>query len=282
MLLRLRRMMESGEGPVRIVCFGDSITGVYYHTGGRRAWCDMLAIALRTIYPNAHLDMRNAGVSGNTTASGLARIERDVLAHKPDLVAVMFGMNDCPGGNLSLFRENLKTIAQRCRDAGAEVILCTPNSIYGGDKGRPPERLAAYADVVRAVAAETACPLADCHRAFEQPRESDSMAWRLLMSDTIHPGMNGQKLIAEVIAHAITGERVGLAEILLLHHLLVLPFNGLQLGSLSALLQCRPTTNACPGPSAPSIRRRSLMSRPGPSATAPLRPLSIGPKPYGA
>ena len=30
--------LASGQRTVRIVAFGDSITGVYYHTGGRRAW----------------------------------------------------------------------------------------------------------------------------------------------------------------------------------------------------------------------------------------------------
>jgi hypothetical protein len=43
--------LESGGCPVRIVCFGDSITGVYYHSGGRRAWCDLLGIGLQQAYP---------------------------------------------------------------------------------------------------------------------------------------------------------------------------------------------------------------------------------------
>ena len=29
-----------------VVCFGDSITGIYYHSGNRRAWPEMLKIAL--------------------------------------------------------------------------------------------------------------------------------------------------------------------------------------------------------------------------------------------
>ena len=33
--------------PLRIVCFGDSVTGVYYHTGSRRAYTDMVGIALK-------------------------------------------------------------------------------------------------------------------------------------------------------------------------------------------------------------------------------------------
>lgn len=36
----------------------------------------------------------NQGISGNTTEDGLARLERDVLAHKPALVIIELGGND--------------------------------------------------------------------------------------------------------------------------------------------------------------------------------------------
>ena len=91
---RTRRLLEEGREPVRIVCLGDSITGVYYHSGGLRAYPEMLEIALRQAYPNAPVTVRNAGISGDTTKGALARLDRDVIAHHPHLVTVMFGMND--------------------------------------------------------------------------------------------------------------------------------------------------------------------------------------------
>ncbi len=206
-LARVVELLRSGEEPVRIVCFGDSITGVYYHTGGRRAWCDMLGLVLRQTYPRAKMDLRNAGVSGNTTAAGLARLERDVLAHQPHLVVIMFGMNDCKGAASSgLFRDNLKTIVQRCRGAGAAVVLCTPNSIYPDDKERF-ANLPSCADAARALAAEMSVPLADCYLAYENLRAADPTAWSLLMSETIHPCLNGHRLFAETIAATISGRQ---------------------------------------------------------------------------
>jgi len=200
------KLLESGSAPVRIVGFGDSITGVYYHTGGRRAWCDMLGIALRQTYPQAKLELHNAGVSGNTTAAGLARINRDVLACKPHLVVVMFGMNDCAAANPKAFQDNLKTIVQRCRESGAAVVLCTPNSIYPDDKTRF-AHLPTYVDAVRTLAAEMAVPMADCFLAYENLRASDPLAWKLLMSETIHPCMNGHRLFAQTIAETISGKK---------------------------------------------------------------------------
>lgn len=213
MIANVAQMLASGKEPTRIVCFGDSITGVYYHTGGRRAYADMLAIALQRIYPQARIEMFNAGISGNATGQGLARIEKDVLARKPHLVVVMFGMNDCTGANLPAFRDNLKTIVTRCREAGAAVVLCTPNSVYAEDPRRPTQRLADYAQAVRDVAAETSSGLADCYRAYEDVRAANPVEWKLLMSETIHPGMNGHRLFAEVIAEAISGKRIRLGEV---------------------------------------------------------------------
>jgi acyl-CoA thioesterase-1 len=66
----------------------------------------------------------NAGISGDTTGGGLARLDQDVLAHRPRLVVVELGVNDMfgrwpPERTIA----NLRTITQRIRAQGADVIL---------------------------------------------------------------------------------------------------------------------------------------------------------------
>ncbi len=204
--------LSTGAEPVTIVCFGDSITGLYYHTGGRRAYADMLGIALGRVYPSAKIQMVNAGVSGNTTRQGLARLDRDVLEHHPSLVTVMFGMNDVVGVPIEEYRSNLTRIIARCRAGGAEVVLCTPNSVFETPE-RPGNKVAQYAQVVREVAREHQVPVADCHQAYESLRAQDAREWSLLMSDEIHPNMDGHKLFAAVIAAAVSGKDVRLADV---------------------------------------------------------------------
>ncbi|MEO1996712.1 MAG: GDSL-type esterase/lipase family protein [Planctomycetaceae bacterium] len=138
-LIPVKSRMAAGL-PTRIVCFGDSITGVYYHSGSQRAWCDMLGIALRKAYPHARLEMVNAGISGHTTVQALARIEKDVLDRKPHLVVVKFGMNDVARGPVGQFKTNLASIVRRCRAVKSAVVLCTPNSVF--EKYGTPERQA--------------------------------------------------------------------------------------------------------------------------------------------
>ncbi|MBM3803802.1 MAG: hypothetical protein FJW26_15985 [Acidimicrobiia bacterium] len=198
--------LEEGK-PVTIVCFGDSITGVYYHTGGQHAWCDVLGITLKNLYPKAQLEMINAGISGNDTAAALKRMETDVLRHNPQLVAVMFGMNDLVRQTPAAFHDNLTEIVKRSRDRGAETVLMTPNSIYPDDARRPPWRVAQFAEIVRQVGREVDVPVSDCFRAYEAIRAVDRRAWIQLMSDNIHPNMRGHKLFAEEVAWTISGKR---------------------------------------------------------------------------
>jgi len=111
---------ESPSPAKIIVAFGDSLTAG-------------LGVALDDTYP-ARLERRlrdhrypyrviNAGVSGDTTAGGLRRVEWVLQTH-PDIVIVELGANDgLRGLSTTLIRENLAQIIARFQAAGATVIL---------------------------------------------------------------------------------------------------------------------------------------------------------------
>jgi len=210
-LLRVREVLDSGEQPVRIVCFGDSVTGIYYHTGGRSAYPELLEAALKARHPGTGLKVHNAGVSGHTTTNGLARLQQTVLVHEPHLVTVMFGLNDVAKGTPELYRKNLVEIVRRCRAARAEVILCTPNAV-AETPDRPVAEVAAFAGIARSVAAELEVPLCDPHGSLEALRENAPEDWRLSMSDEIHPNLRGHRRLAESLLLTIEGEEVTLPD----------------------------------------------------------------------
>jgi len=213
LLPKTRAMLSEGTQTVRVVCFGDSITGVYYHTGGRRAWCDMLGIALQRAYPKAKVEMINAGISGHSTVQALARIQKDVLDKKPQLVVIKFGMNDVVAADIQKYVANMRQIVNQCRQAGAEVVICTPNAVFPEDKGRPVDRLEQYCQAARDLASEMKVPLVDLYAIFDAIRKGDHARWLLIMSDAIHPAMAGHKLFAESIARCISGKAVGLEDV---------------------------------------------------------------------
>lgn len=65
----------------------------------------------------------NAGVSGDTTAGGLRRLDW-VLRQKPDILVVELGANDgLRGVPPETVEENLREIVRRAQAAGARVLL---------------------------------------------------------------------------------------------------------------------------------------------------------------
>lgn len=68
-------------------------------------------------------ELLNAGVSGDTSAGGLRRVEH-LMQSKPDVVIVELGANDgLRGTPLEQLESNLRTIVQVARDGGARVLL---------------------------------------------------------------------------------------------------------------------------------------------------------------
>ena len=116
----------------RIVCFGDSLTAGYGTEGGQ-AYPD---------YLQAELDRRgysyrvvNAGISGNTTKDGAARVA-SVVAMKPAIVVVEFGGNDgLRGLRIADTRANLDQILSSLVASGTKVVLAgiTLPPDYGAD-----------------------------------------------------------------------------------------------------------------------------------------------------
>lgn len=205
-------LLEFGPKPVTIVCLGDSVTGVYYHTGGRRAYPEMLQIAIIQALPAAQVRVINAGISGNTTADGLARLERDVLSHKPNLVTISFGLNDMARLSETQFEENLTSLVEKCRAANAQVVLCTPNAVMETGH-RPIAKLIQYCDRIRSLGKKLQVPVCDQYAAGERLRARDALAWRLTLSDEIHPNIDGHKRMAEELCRTIASRHVSLKNV---------------------------------------------------------------------
>lgn len=203
--------MQTGQ-PVKIVGFGDSITGVYYHTGANLAWPELLGHKLRQRFPRSNIEIINAGISGHTSAQGLARLDADVLSHAPHLVVVMFGMNDVARATPQAYADNLRTIVRLITAHGAEVVLMTPNYVYDEDPVRPLSRLAEFVTTMREVARECGTPLADACSAYQAQHDRGPETWMRLMSDPVHPNLRGHTLFADVIIATLCNQPLVITE----------------------------------------------------------------------
>ena len=107
-------------GIIKIVAFGDSLTAGY-QLRPRYAFPAQLGKALKARGHNVMV--ANAGVSGDTTAAGLARLDWAVPAGT-DAVILELGANDALRGlDPNAARKNLDTIVTILRSRNIEVLI---------------------------------------------------------------------------------------------------------------------------------------------------------------
>jgi acyl-CoA thioesterase-1 len=129
-----------------LVAFGDSLTAGLGVSSEETYPARLQAKLLLSGY---RYRVINAGVSGDTTAGGLRRVDW-VLKSKPDVVILELGANDgLRGLNLAQTRTNLEQIIQRFLAGGAKVVLAgmklPPN--YGADYTKAFQSM--YADLAK-------------------------------------------------------------------------------------------------------------------------------------
>lgn len=183
-----------GASPgLRITALGDSLTQGYGLMPG-----DGLVPQLEGwLRARGHdVTILNAGVSGDTTTGGLARLDW-TLADRPDAVIVALGGNDLLRGiDPALSRANLDAILSRLTAEGLPVLLvglAAPGN-YG------PEYQAAFLALYPELAeshgalllADLLAPLAEAMAAGTPPGE-------VMQGDMIHPNPAGVAQVVEAL-----------------------------------------------------------------------------------
>ncbi|MGB0397989.1 MAG: arylesterase, partial [Candidatus Puniceispirillaceae bacterium] len=104
----------------QLMVFGDSLVAGYglpAEEGFTRQLQDRLTAQ------GVEIKILNAGVSGDTTAGGLARLEW-ALAEQPDYVMIVLGGNDLLRGlDPQASYENLNAIINRLKDRNVKILL---------------------------------------------------------------------------------------------------------------------------------------------------------------
>lgn len=111
---------SSDAAPIRIVAFGDSLTAGY-RLKPSEAFPVQLAAALKA--KGYNVEVANAGVSGDTTAAGLARLDWSV-PDGTEAVILELGANDALRGIApNVTRTNLDAIVKKLRERKIEVLV---------------------------------------------------------------------------------------------------------------------------------------------------------------
>ena len=203
--------LENGQ---KIVFIGDSVTdagrkhplghGLWEGTGN--GYVRQIENLLTVCYPERIIHVINTGISGHTTADLVARFDKDCISLQPNYAVICIGFNDVwrhfdeptlTDTHISLdeYKRNLRTMAEKCREASIGCILMTPYYLETNLKDAMRAEMDEYRQAMHEVANEMGLDCVDLQGAFDEflkYRYSAYISW-----DRIHPGHVGSLIIAK-------------------------------------------------------------------------------------
>lgn len=202
----------------RIVCLGDSITQVGENPGGY-VW--LFRHYLNDLYPQLHLEVINAGISGNKSPDMLARFQTDVLDKKPDLLTISVGVNDVwhgfydnhPLGDgprgvpLEDYRKNVDEMIRRARSSGIRVVILSATVIHEDLKGPENTKAEKYNAALKDLAGHYHLLFVDYQKPFRALitayRQDTGARDNLLTVDGVHMNAEGNRVMAHTLLSAL-------------------------------------------------------------------------------
>lgn len=210
--------VQSGE---KIAFLGDSITA-----GGWGNPLGYVRLVMAGLEANGvKAEAVPAGISGHKSDNMLARLDRDVIAKKPQWMTLSCGVNDVWHGKKGValdeaalaagdydtngaargtYKKNIGQIVEKAEAAGIKVVLLTATVIQ--EKLDNPEnaKLAPYNEYLRTLAREKKLRLADLNAMFQERIKTENKPnQKVLTSDGVHMAGEGDKLMATGVLQAL-------------------------------------------------------------------------------
>jgi lysophospholipase L1-like esterase len=212
------------DQPFRVaVALGESTTAGGSATDKQLCWVNLLG----KLICEAQLEpvrLINSGLGANVVSpasmaynqsgrpSARERYEKHVIAHRPDLVLISYGLNDARAGSfLWQFLEDLKLIVLDVKEqTGAVIVLLSAYFMTAFDDYEPFHRatvasLEAYNSGIEALAAE-------CDVLFADVFDAQALTPWMVDPDGVHANNLGHRVIANRVFEVLAQNCSGLSQ----------------------------------------------------------------------
>lgn len=184
--------------PVHIVTWGDSVTAGGDASKPELAYANLFITRLRERFPKAAITHTNSAIGGTNTSQRLPDFEKEVLAHKPDLVTMEF-VNDM-NFPVSELQKNWNQALTQVNASGAEAVVITPHFTMPEFMGNAhPRGTEVRQDVrwLKLIAKQNAAGLADTSRRWAH-LETEGVPYITLLHNGInHPNDRGHEMFVK-------------------------------------------------------------------------------------
>lgn len=170
-----------------IVVLGDSISAGY-GMEVQQGWVTLLQ--KRLDQHESGYTMINESISGDTTAGGLARIDRVLAQYKPSVLILELGANDgLRGLSPKIMQQNLAEIIERAKQKGSKVLLLSMRI--------PPNYGKRYTEMFYNVYPRLAETMNVTYVPFIL--QDVALVKELMQRDGLHPNVKAQAMIADKV-----------------------------------------------------------------------------------
>jgi lysophospholipase L1-like esterase len=190
----------------KIAFLGDSITqlGMSLPSG----YCRLVVSGLEA--NGLKVQPIGAGISGNTSKDMIARVDRDVIDKKPDIMTLSCGVNDVwhgkTGVELEPYKKNITDIIDKAQAAGIKVVVLASTMILEDAHYDNNKKLVAYNNFLRDIAKEKGCAFADLNAdmqgAVKANGGGDAKHFPVLTVDGVHMNPLGNRMMARGVLKA--------------------------------------------------------------------------------
>ncbi len=191
----------------RVAFIGNSIThGGEFHPD--------IFLYYATRFPNEKVNFYNCGISGDVAGEILARLDSDVLVHKPNIAALMVGMNDMFRGykngtvgknTYDTYQKLTSQLADKLTNAGCKLIFELP-SIYDQTAEITTQKsvgvndaLCKCAEYLKSIAPKYNAVVVDYWTIMKDINELEQKKdkkFTIVGNDRVHPGPVGHMVMA--------------------------------------------------------------------------------------
>ncbi|MBM3738041.1 MAG: SGNH/GDSL hydrolase family protein [Acidobacteria bacterium] len=212
------------DKPFRVaVALGESTTAGGTATARERSWVSRLEVLINSAQIEP-VRMLNHGIGANVISprsahykdsgrpSAMERYEKQVIAHKPDLVLVSYGLNDARAGTpVGQFIEDLRTVVNGIK-AGTGAVVAIVNAYFmtGFDR-YDPFKHGSVVSFMGYNAAEKRLA-EECDVLYVDAWDAEGMAPWVIDPDGVHANDLGHQLIANRVFEVLAKNCSCLAE----------------------------------------------------------------------
>lgn len=182
------RRAEAGE-KITIGVIGGSITQGSSATRPENNYASLLKKWWEENFPEAEIELINAGVGGTTSYLGVHRVEEDLLSKEPDLVVVEFSVNDA---NTNFYQKSYDNLIYRIlTEDNAPALVLLFMTMDNGTSAQVNDSMLGF---------QYGIPMLSYGNAVLDEIKAGSFTWKDISPDNIHPNDRGHAIVGELFS----------------------------------------------------------------------------------